>query len=315
MYKSENKSECLAQNIRLFCSANNITYKDFAAIAGVGESTINTWLSGARFPDAKGQRVLEQIFGTKFDKLCANMVTANLLLDRALTIEDVFPYNCIISASFGCDSGTDALAKYECSDTDLDLTYRQISPEVFDQSFATLSYREQSVIEMRYRDGLTLAETGKKIGVTRERVRQIEYKAMRKLYRDIQKHLREARQAQDRLRSENDQLKQRIIALEASVSNNTPLTPFAIPTPLDTIVVEDLDFSIRSYNCLKRAQLNTVHDIVNYNYALNRIRNLGIKGVKEIADKIESLDIGYTYDYDANKFVLTDPGRLPQYVP
>jgi hypothetical protein len=48
---------------------------------------------------------------------------------------------------------------------------------------ATLNERTREVIEMRVRHGFTLEETARVIGVTRERVRQIEHKTIRK-YRE-----------------------------------------------------------------------------------------------------------------------------------
>lgn len=44
-----------------------------------------------------------------------------------------------------------------------------------------LSDRQRDVLNLRYRDGLTLAEAGERLGVTRERVRQIEAGALREL--------------------------------------------------------------------------------------------------------------------------------------
>ena len=45
----------------------------------------------------------------------------------------------------------------------------------------TLSEREIQVLEMRFRDGMTYEQCGKSFNVTRERIRQIEAKALRKL--------------------------------------------------------------------------------------------------------------------------------------
>ena len=124
MYKSEDKQECLATNIRLFCSTNNLTLTDFAALAGVSEATMNNWLRGASIPDLQRQEALEKVFGAKFDKVCSSVVTARLLIDKSLTIEDVFPYNCIISAAFCCAGTTDYIRRYGCSDDDFDFSYR-----------------------------------------------------------------------------------------------------------------------------------------------------------------------------------------------
>ena len=55
--------------------------------------------------------------------------------------------------------------------------------------------------------------------------------------------------------------------------------------------IEDLDFSVRAYNCLKRAGIHTLQDLVNKSESdMMKIRNLGKKSLKEVLDKIR--DIG-----------------------
>lgn len=302
MYKSEDKQECLATNIRLFCSTNNLTLTDFAALASISEATMNNWLRGASIPDLQRQEALEKVFGAKFDKICSSVVTARLLIDKSLTIEDVFPYNCIISAAFCCAGTTDYIRRYECSDDDFDFSYRQIAPAVWDQIFSELNYREQQVIEMRYRDSLLLSEIGTKTDLCTERVRQIEKKALRKINLAVNKYLHQVRTDLKDLQNENAELRQYIAVLEATRSDLPEVRPDSLPVKFDT-VVEDLDFSIRTYNCLKRAQLNTVQDILDYDKGFHRMRNMGIRSIQEVADTINALGIGYHYDFDKNKFV------------
>lgn len=56
------------------------------------------------------------------------------------------------------------------------------------------------------------------------------------------------------------------------------------------ITLEELDLSVRSYNCLKRAGIHTVNDIVNKSVdELFRVRNLSTKCVEEIIEKITKL--------------------------
>lgn len=56
--------------------------------------------------------------------------------------------------------------------------------------------------------------------------------------------------------------------------------------------IEDLDLSVRSFNCLKRNGINTIHDLANKSEEeISKLRNLGQKSLKEIMDKIESLGI------------------------
>ena len=56
--------------------------------------------------------------------------------------------------------------------------------------------------------------------------------------------------------------------------------------------IEDLDFSVRAYNCLKRAGIHTLQDLVNKSEAdMMKIRNLGKKSLKEVLDKVRDLGL------------------------
>ena len=56
--------------------------------------------------------------------------------------------------------------------------------------------------------------------------------------------------------------------------------------------IEDLDFSVRAYNCLKRAGIHTLQDIVNKSETdMMKIRNLGKKSLKEVLDKIRDMGL------------------------
>lgn len=61
--------------------------------------------------------------------------------------------------------------------------------------------------------------------------------------------------------------------------------------------IEDLDLSVRSYNCLRRAGINTVADLIAKSEEdMIKVRNLGRKSLKEIKEKLEQLNLGFRKD-------------------
>ena len=52
--------------------------------------------------------------------------------------------------------------------------------------------------------------------------------------------------------------------------------------------IEEIEFSVRAYNCLKRAGINTVQDLISKKEVeVTKIRNLGKKSLKEVIDKVK----------------------------
>ncbi len=63
------------------------------------------------------------------------------------------------------------------------------------------------------------------------------------------------------------------------------------------MTIEELDLSVRSFNCLKRASINTVEDLTNRTEEdMMRVRNLGRKSLEEVIAKLESLGLALRRD-------------------
>lgn len=60
------------------------------------------------------------------------------------------------------------------------------------------------------------------------------------------------------------------------------------------MTIEELDLSVRSYNCLKRAGINTVQELTDKSDAdMMKVRNLGRKSLEEIQHKLQELGLGF----------------------
>lgn len=58
--------------------------------------------------------------------------------------------------------------------------------------------------------------------------------------------------------------------------------------------IEEIEFSVRTYNCLKRANINTVQDLIDKREAeVTKIRNLGKKSLKEVIDKVNEMGLKF----------------------
>ena len=63
--------------------------------------------------------------------------------------------------------------------------------------------------------------------------------------------------------------------------------------------IEELDLSVRSYNCLKRAGINTVQDLTNRSENdMMKVRNLGRKSLEEVVAKLESMGLALAANED-----------------
>lgn len=154
--------------------------------------------------------------------------------------------------------------------------------------------REEMVLFAIYKDNKTLEQTGKILGVTRERIRQVQYKALKKLMRweryfevgdyfskeqlakqEYQKYLEEKHKEWD-----YESAKSFIVAYERGLTDEK-IKSLEIP-------IEELDLSVRSYNCLRRAGIRTIKELSKKTKDdLFKIRNMGKKTAKEIMWKLE----------------------------
>lgn len=58
--------------------------------------------------------------------------------------------------------------------------------------------------------------------------------------------------------------------------------------------IEEIEFSVRTYNCLKRANINTVQDLIDKRESeVTKIRNLGKKSLKEVLDKVQEMGLKF----------------------
>ena len=58
------------------------------------------------------------------------------------------------------------------------------------------------------------------------------------------------------------------------------------------MTIEELDLSVRSFNCLKRANINTVEDLISKTEdEMMKVRNLGRKSLEEVINKLAMMDL------------------------
>ncbi len=71
------------------------------------------------------------------------------------------------------------------------------------------------------------------------------------------------------------------------------------PVKVMEMSIEDMDLSVRSYNCLKRANINTVEDLTKKSKDdMLKVRNLGLKSLEEVINKLESMGLSLRNDED-----------------
>ena len=65
--------------------------------------------------------------------------------------------------------------------------------------------------------------------------------------------------------------------------------------------IEELDLSVRSYNCLKRAGINTVEELCNRTSEdMMKVRNMGRKSLEEVQNKLAMMGLSLASDDSSN---------------
>ena len=133
----------------------------------------------------------------------------------------------------------------------------------------TLTEREKAVIEMRFRDKMTLDEIGEKFDRSGEIIRVNQMRALRKLQKPNRRN---------------------IICNEPKELYDIPFTDTVKDNPEDSIY--KLGLSVRSYNCLRRAGFDHISDLEGVSIeTLAQIRNLGYRSLKEITKALQNVGV------------------------
>ena len=86
----------------------------------------------------------------------------------------------------------------------------------------------------------------------------------------------------------------------ADLNQISDITGIIAEKKVDTITktletpIEEIEFSVRAYNCLKRAGINTMQDLIDKKETeVTKIRNLGKKSLKEVIDKVREMGLKF----------------------
>lgn len=150
-----------------------------------------------------------------------------------------------------------------------------------------LTERERQVMSYRYFDKMTLDEVAAVHNVTRERIRQIEIKALRKIRSKRNKWvIYHKDDVYDNVKRSLEEIKTVINGGEVTISTQSA-------------DICTLDLSVRAYNCLRRAKIDTIQELIafdqrqaeeytngHYSRTWLGIRNMGKRTLEEVHDKV-----------------------------
>jgi DNA-directed RNA polymerase subunit alpha len=90
------------------------------------------------------------------------------------------------------------------------------------------------------------------------------------------------------------------LKIVADLNSISDATGIMAEKKVDTITktletpIEEIEFSVRAYNCLKRANINTMQDLIDKKESeVTKIRNLGKKSLKEVIDKVNEMGLKF----------------------
>ena len=178
---------------------------------------------------------------------------------------------------------------------------------------SNLNDREIYCLKAYYKEVRNLESVSKSLNITRERVNQIIRKAIMKLKHSSKELLI---QGKDKFELISLNEKEEIIKeFKEKISydliiewiSNHEITEGLLgicysiintyhnrPKEQEEITIEDLDLSVRSYNCLKRWNIHTLKDLTSRTRDdMMKVRNLGRKSLKEVESKLKEIGLSF----------------------
>lgn len=176
-----------------------------------------------------------------------------------------------------------------------------IYPPAIIKTLETLTEKEQKILHLRFQSGLTQEQVGKILGVTKERIRQIEDKALQKLRhprhwkywkKDTMNKVFEVAEERDRLRLKNLELKSKLTEILNIMGLEEDEKSISAQEDESSVYLEELNLSARTYNLLHRAGIIYLSDFDKWTMSeLKKIRNLGPKSITELFQKLQDFGI------------------------
>lgn len=169
----------------------------------------------------------------------------------------------------------------------------------------TLTDRERDAMEYKYKYEMTLSQIGEIFEITRSRVGQIIAKASRKLLHPTRMKL---------VMSGVEVYLDYKRVLNKPVEDKEEEQGVA-PSDVRDTELESLSLSVRSYNCLRRADVVTVRDIIKLFQTgdIRKVRNMGGHSVEEVRQKLLSIGVGSVeldFDEEAYKAKIADMNNV-----
>ena len=183
--------------------------------------------------------------------------------------------------------------------------------DAIEYALSKVSQRESLVVFHRFKESLSLEDVSNEIAVTKERVRQIENKALKKLKHPVLSnvlkkglalHLKEVELENVQKKAANAAL---LAQADMDISKYLAEEEAMVQASSDMLKtpISYINFDVRAFNCLMRAGLKTVGDILKTPYAdLIHIHNLGRKSLEHVIFKLKEHGFDYLELHSINMY-------------
>lgn len=313
-----------ATRFKQLIQQTGVSYRELAKSCGISEASLVTYINGTNAPRMDNLMLIADYFAVPLDFLVGRM-DRELADNLVANYKDCYmqirrkDYECSVIArqqpNYGLEHGRGSVeAPYPYSLLDAiigefwDTLIEPDQEAAINYVISTFSEREQLLLDLYYKRGKTFDQCGKEVGVTRERVRQIIAKSLRRMRHpsrmnliryglDGYEHYVANKKRRAQLEAEDrdlDELEQELIArrlyLESALECVSPVDEDK--RKHSGIDIDEMNFSVRTFNCLRRANICTLNDLVQKASTdgyegFTKVRNLGRKSIDEIYGKLE----------------------------